>query len=769
MLCYLSDKNGGLWTSTIQGLNKMIPSKNENPPQRFFRYQSGQWIYPLYENNTGILWYGGIGGGVGKVIAENKKISRYASVGVTSIYEDEAGVLWLGSESGLRILHRKTDSLISYQHDPGDSNSLSYREVYAIYEEPNAINRTIWILCRGGGLDKMVFKNDNIVGLEKAEITHILPNPSDSMSLACKWGVTMYKDKMGNFWIGANKGLYQFDLESRKVTKFEYDSNRHINDRVEVIYQSPVDEENTLWIGTVNGLYRINLDGKMVTHYKHDPENYYSLSDNLIQAIVADPGSDGKIFWIGTYSGGLNKFNMEDGSCEHFTEKDGLPSNTIYSILIDDNSNIWLGTSMGLTKFNPKTQTFRTYDNSWAYYPGACLKSPKSGEMIFGEFVFHPDSMKDNLYAPQVILTDFKVFNRPIKLKKSITIIDEINLSHRQNFFSFEFAALDYTNPKKNQYAYMLEGIDDDWIHCGNRHYAYYADVKPGRYIFKVKGTNSDGVWNEQGTSVKIIISPPFWKTIWFQILALISLLGLLALSYYRHVSRLKRGTKAQQDFSKRLIEVGEQERKRIAGELHDSLGQNLLIAKNEIQQCLLSHPLPDECAENLKEISSIVTESINEAREISYNLHPHQLDRLGLKKAIESSIAKFSKSSDIIFVKEIDDIDDLFPKEKEIHIYRIIQEGLNNIVKHANAEQVDLKINHRKNLLEIFIEDNGIGFDYKKYSSDKVKTSGLGLAGIAERVKILEGDLNIVSAPKKGTRLNISIPIRGLKDGNRN
>jgi len=246
-----------------------------------------------------------------------------------------------------------------------------------------------------------------------------------------------------------------------------------------------------------------------------------------------------------------------------------------------------------------------------------------------------------------------------------------------------------------NQYAYRLEGIDKDWIYCGKRRYASYTNIGPGEYLFRVKGTNNDGVWNKEGTSLKLIITPPFWMTTWFRLLIGVTLIAGLVAVYKIRVSRLEKEKKNQQAFSRRLIEEVEKGRKSIAGELHDSLGQNLLIVKNEIQQVITKLSTKKQTNDDLNEISSLVTESINEVRELSTDLHPHQLDRLGLKKAIESVIHKCAHSSDIEFLTEIEEIDDIFPKNLEIHVFRIIQEGLSNIMKHAEATIANIHVPH--------------------------------------------------------------------------
>lgn len=792
VLTTLRDKNGELWIGTTNGLEKDISTVKDEFPQNFLSFRKdfsnplslrSNYIKSLYEDSTGILWIGTVGGGVSRVISRknnfqnySRRIPFFSKVGnVISIYEDESGIWWLGTPSGMCEVDRDKKLVVRYRHDPNNSNSLSSNEIYSIYEEPNSLDKTLWILCRGGGLDKLIIKDQPGTENEKVSVHHVLPNPSDSVSSACKLGLCLLRDKKGMFWIGTDNGLYQFDQEGGNVIQYlanPQDLTSLISERVDKIYQSPFDSGNILWLGTANGLYRIDTDFHSFVHYIPDPTANNSLSDIRIISLLADATTHGKILWIGTWSGGLNKLNIETGAFRHFTRSDGFPSNTIYSILQDEKGFLWVGTNNGLTKFDPQTETFNTYGyhdglHFGSFYPGGAFKNSRTRELLFGGdgvISFFPDSIIDNTYVPPILLTDFKVFNKPFKLNQSITKTEKIQLSYRQNFFSFEFNALEYNKPERFQYAYKLEGIDKDWIYCGYRNYASYTNISGGNYVFKVKRLNTAGVGNEEEISVKIVITPPFWKTNWFRFSFVIWFLGLFFLVYNLRVSRLKKERNAQQSFSKQLIETQEQERKRIAGGLHDSLGQNLLIIKNGLQHLINTLLIPKHAMNDLDEISSLTSESIHEVREISYNLHPHLLDRLGLKKAMVSIIHKFSQSSEIKFESEITDLDNLFPKEYEIHIFRILQECLNNIIKHSEATKAFIQVKKSINQLSILIHDNGKGFELFDNNVENLQIAGLGLRGISERVKILNGILVINTGIKSGVEIRIELPLKSLK-----
>jgi signal transduction histidine kinase len=308
-----------------------------------------------------------------------------------------------------------------------------------------------------------------------------------------------------------------------------------------------------------------------------------------------------------------------------------------------------------------------------------------------------------------------------------------------------------------------MEDFHEDWIYTDSKNRAaHFTNLDPGTYTFRVKGSNNDGLWNEEGTSIKIHITPPYWQTWWFRglLIVLVVCIGLVA--HYTRIQRLKRLQKAREEFSAKLIESQEMERKRIASGLHDSLGQNLLIVNNEIQQYLMQ---PDPANVELEHIAAIVKDSIREVREISYNLHPHQLERLGLTKAIESSIQKISHSSGLNFEVVIDDIDRLLHEKNEIHFFRIVQEILNNIIKHSEAQKAQISIKKNRDRLEASVKDFGKGFSIKELHGKKPQQIGLGLSDISERTRLLRGSFSLHSEPGKGTQVDILIPISTKHD----
>ncbi|MEO6694400.1 MAG: triple tyrosine motif-containing protein, partial [Ignavibacteria bacterium] len=370
---------------------------------------------------------------------------------------------------------------------------------------------------------------------------------------------------------------------------------------------------------------------------------------------------------------------------------------------------------------------------------------------------FYPDSIPKNKNIPAIVLTDFRIFNKEVKLDTSITEKKVITISYKENFFSFDFASLDYTNSVKNQHAYMLEGVDQNWINVGNVRTANYTDIEPGEYIFRVKGSNNDGLWNEEGTSVKLTITPPWWQTWWFKSCGAILIFMTAGYGYKKRVSKLKKEKSAQEEFSKKLLNSQEEERKKIASVLHDSIAHDVLITKNSSEIGLRSAGENEEVKEILNKISEQSSSTLNELRRIQFNLHPYEVEKLGLTKAIKSIVDRSSKSTEIEFIIEEDFIDKIFSEENEIHLYRIIQEAVNNIIKHSSATDSSIKILRTDENLFITISDNGKGF----VKSNALRKNSMGLSGISERVRLLGGTLEINSEGSGGTTLRIILPYK--------
>ena len=301
-----------------------------------------------------------------------------------------------------------------------------------------------------------------------------------------------------------------------------------------------------------------------------------------------------------------------------------------------------------------------------------------------------------------------------------------------------------------------MEGLDRDWIEAGNRRIAYFSHLPAGHYTFHVIAANSDGVWNETGATLAVTVYPPFWQTQWFLGLVVLSVLTLAALLYRARIRKLKQAQVAQEVFARQLLASQEGERKRIAAELHDGLGQNLLVIKNWAVLAGRALELESKARAPIQEVTAAAARSIEEVREIAHNLRPYHLDEIGLTDAVAAMVERVAEASSISFTLEQDDLKGLLSPEVEINLYRMIQECLNNIVKHAQATAVALSIRRNAQSLVVVIKDNGRGFDLAQVLSRKDR--GFGLAGLAERVRLLGGKETIQSEPNLGTTITITL-----------
>lgn len=487
---------------------------------------------------------------------------------IWSFLEDRSGVFWVGTvNGGLNKLNPQVQLFGLYRHDPAYLTSLSTNAVGPILEDSQ--NR-IWVATLGGGLE--------LFDRQRGIFTHYTHPDSNPSSTQENTYLALYEDHSGTLWVGTLAGLGRFDPTSRTTIFYRHDPSdlqSLASDNVTSIIQ---DQDERLWVGTLNGLdwfdqaggrfvhvqipglesvFRLYLDrdgilwagswgqglfridpqtlsGNQVeyTRYIHDPADPASLTDDNVFEILQDHTGT---LWFGTQVG-LDRFDPVQGTFRHYMENDGLVNNTILCMLEDDQGKLWISTNGGLSNFDPATEKFRNFDvqdglQSDEFNSGACGMS-RDGEMYFGGQnglnVFRPEAIQDNPIPPPVVITSFRIFNEPVQVDLSGQTT--IQLSYSDNFIAFEFVALDFHAPQKNQYAYKLDGFNEDWVAAGTRRYVSYTNLRGGDYVFHVKAANNDGVWNETGFTLKIHITPPFWETWWFRIGGLLGLAGALVL-----------------------------------------------------------------------------------------------------------------------------------------------------------------------------------------------------------------------------------------------
>ncbi|MES2731471.1 MAG: two-component regulator propeller domain-containing protein [Bacteroidota bacterium] len=499
-------------------------------------------VSAICEDRQGNIWLGMHRGGIDYFNKRGQPFKLYKQEynnslshnNVKSFLEDDQGRLWIGTDGGgLNVLDRKTDYFTHYRYQLTQPDGLSADVVLALYKDQQ---NQIWLGTWGGGLSLYNSQTNTFKHFKHEERL-------GSISSNNVW--TMLEDQQHNFWVGTSGGgLNLFDREKQYFTAYHPEDNNPYSLSHLKVQALCEDRYGQLWVGTVNGLNRFDATNKRFIRYLADNKPG-SLSNREVNVIFKDSRG---LLWIGT-SAGLNLYNPATDSFVVFREKEGLPSESIMGMVEDGHSMLWISTLNGLCRFDYLHKTFKKFNapdglQGNEFSQNAQYRNTR-GEMFFGGVngfnIFHPDSIRENRFIPPVYLTDFQVFNQSVKpglakspLKSYITSAKEITLSYQQSVFSFEFAALNYTTPEKNQYAYQMEGFDKDWTYVGNKRSATYTNLDPGTYTFRVKASNNDGFWNEKGASIIVHILPPLWQTWWFRLAALL-LIGMLALGWHRY------------------------------------------------------------------------------------------------------------------------------------------------------------------------------------------------------------------------------------------
>jgi signal transduction histidine kinase len=371
-----------------------------------------------------------------------------------------------------------------------------------------------------------------------------------------------------------------------------------------------------------------------------------------------------------------------------------------------------------------------------------------------GAVVIDPDSITVNQRPPRVVIESISLDHIATDLKKPIAI------KRGQGGLEIEYTALSFSRPEQVAFRYTMDGLDTAWDDVGYRRTAYFSHLPPGTYIFKVMAANSDGVWSAPQSSQPITVLPPFYLTRSFIAVMSILTLILMYILWSFRVRQLKREQASQHAFSQQLIASQENERRRISGELHDSLGQRLIIIKNHALFLLRPKAgvqTEEERRQSLEEIGAEVSLAIDETRTISYNLRPFQLDRLGLTKAIEALVRSASRATGIQFSSKIDDIDEVFPEDLRINFYRIVQEGINNVMKHSGASEAEVRVEKMNRRIVLSVRDNGTGFA-SELRNIAIGKGGFGMTGIKERAALLGGTIKVQSHPGAGSVLTVEL-----------
>lgn len=545
----LVDRKGNLWIGTENGgLSLWEPDKRsflhfKNDPDKPFSL-SQKTASAIFEDRQGNLWIGTHRGGINLYSPNAYKFNMYTQgptqhnisfKDVKTFFEDDQGNIWIGTDGGgLNIWNRKKDTFTNYRYDPKNPNSIGSDAILHIMKDRRG---NIWIGTWGGGL--------NLYNPSTGTFSRYLNSPNDASSISSNNIWRIYEDRRDNIWVATfYGGLNILDPKTRKFERIIYNPSDRKSFWGNNVVSINEDKSGNIWLGTEDGgLNCYDPSNKHFSHYFYKSQNGIIQVEGNLRVIF--PDSKGRL-WIGQK--GLYFFNPETDTFDLFKSGSGLENEIIQGILEDNNGSLWISTNNGLVKLNPEIGSFKRFTDAdglqgLEFGPNACLKTT-TGEMLFGGFkgfnIFNPNNIRSNTDPPPVYITDFQIFNKSVipgkkgsPLRQNINETKEIHLSYSQRSFSFEFAALNYISSGKNQYAYYLDRFDKTWNYVGGQRRAIYTNLDPGDYAFHVKASNNDGIWNELGASIRVIITPPFWMTWWFRVLVVVLLLTVIYLVFY--------------------------------------------------------------------------------------------------------------------------------------------------------------------------------------------------------------------------------------------
>lgn len=807
----VTDNDGIVWVATDHGGITQIDKKNNFRVNYIINNEeddksiSQNSVNSLYKDDLGIIWIGTYKKGISYYHDNIFRFPLYRHSDsnpqslpfddINAFAEDKNGNIWIGTNGGgLIYFDRENNTFKRYRHNPHNDNSLSNDVIVSLLMDHENV---LWIGTYYGGLDAFDGKT----------FRHYKPDSSHPKSLgdASVWEIM--EDAKHNIWIGTLRGgLDVFDREKKEFLHYRSgDFNSVQTGYVPALME---DSEGNMWIGTGYGLNVLEKSSGRFRYYLNDPGNVSTISNNSVVSLLED--SRGMI-WVGTH-GGLNLFDKKANAFRTFNELDGLPHNSILTLVEDNQHDIWMSTPKGLSKMlvvknenGTYSFTFKNYDEADGlqgklFNENAALKTSK-GELIFGGIngfnLFKPEEIQINKIQPNVIFTDFQVFNKSLLagregvkpgLSKAITKLDKVVLQHADNVFSIAFAALNYFHPEKSQYQYKLEGFNKEWLttHASQREVTF-TNLDPGNYIFKVRASNNDGIWGEQPAMLQITIEPPFWKSKIAFVLYALFILGALMLARWLILSKERINYRIHQERieAQRMHELDMMKIKFFTNVSHEFRTPLSLII-TPLEKILKNTPDADQQKKqfqlihrNARRLLNLVNQLLDfrklEVQEIKLNVSEGDIIKFIKELVISFSDVSEKKNIAFSFHSTVQALETLFDQDK---VEKIIFNLLSNAFKFTQpqgsvAVLLDVKQINTSSVLEIKVKDTGIGI--VKDMQDKIferffqndlpasmvnQGSGIGLSITKEFVRVHGGTITVDSEPEKGTCFTVMLPL---------
>ncbi len=769
--------NGNIWVG-VENNGLFVSSKTGDSFNAYHglnKEESAAWrksITALYHDNHGILWAGTSTAGVIYIDDNDPPFRHYqTSVPMVNAFaEDDTGRLWIGTDGGgIDLLLPGAGSVV-----PAEGSFGSFLNNDVVVSLMRDISGRIWTGTFGGGVNLFTPQTGSF-----SVVGHCQTDVGRSRVYA------LLESPPGTTWVGTlGGGINLLDNSTGNSRWFVHDEEDTTTLGDNYISSFSKDQDNRIWIGTFgDGVNEfVKEDSSFLRYYSANS----GLSNNLVAVVFVDSRNR---LWAGTMGGGLNLYDPESKKFIVYREKDGLVNDFVSGIEEDAHGHLWISTYNGISRFDPERKLFTSFNKqngllNAEFRRGASITTSQ-GEIAMGSttgfVLFHPDSIKPNPAVPPVAFTGFQIYNKPIlasengPLKEHIVTAQTIELSHEQNHITFEFAALNYTAPTENVYAFKLENFDNDWNYVGNEHKATYTNLDAGNYTFRVKAANNSGVWNEQGASISISISPPFWKTWWFRLAGVAALAGAVLYLYKTRIALIQ----------KQNVKLGK---------LVEERTFDLIQRNKDLEQFtyIVSHNLRAPVA-NLIGISSILHDlkpgdgdykelltglsgSVHLLDEVIADLNEILQVRKGgqekkeavnltrLVANVKAGISSLIDKEDARIVTDFSEANEILSIKGYLH--SIFHNLISNGIKYRRAEAppvIEIKSRRTDDYVELRFKDNGMGIDlkkkgrhifglYKRFHEEYAEGKGVGLYMVKTQVEALGGTIFIESEVGKGS-----------------